>query len=425
MNDSKQDINSTENATRIETLIPYKETTFSPKARIGTLDLSSTPWARSAKLGRFLRSGIAGDAIHEVARETAAYLLSVPSSKLVDCEPAAGSVVASIVKETPDCHCFALIGTDEIVIAATKMKSRFCGEHSWHWTGRRSAGSTTVLGFKLATALGAMEILRPRDRRDLAKLVIEETNRKYAWRGMEGIARRHVFDIAATDRWDDESNREANRRYADPKHTATVFEDKKNCDDKHKAAAADGFIADLFKHVEIDDDVELDIYGKMQDEFENRWEEGELPAIDASIHSLRFRKTGRHKAIGVYCDALKGIAVDPRSPKSLLHEFAHAYDYGNGQLSCSDGFRPILKAFRENFDTDGLSGSKVSYYNTPTEVFARSWEVYAATNGLGGSFVKTPDEMKADPAYTPLFAIDGLNGYFDGIRGKKSGKSGE
>ena len=68
MNDSKQDINSTENATRIETLIPYKETTFSPKARIGTLDLSSTPWAISAKLGRFLLSGIAGDAIHEVAR---------------------------------------------------------------------------------------------------------------------------------------------------------------------------------------------------------------------------------------------------------------------------------------------------------------------------------------------------------------------
>lgn len=414
MSDTKTNASS-----RIDTLIPYKETKFAPKSRIGKLDLSATPWSISAKLGRFLLSGIEPDAYHEVAREVAAYIADVPTGKVVDCVPDSGSIAASIIRETTDCHCFAITDSDEIIIAVQKMKPRYCGGHSWHWIGRRSNGSTRILGFKLQTALGAMELLEHRGRRDLVKLVIEETNRKYAWMGMDGTAKRTVFNIAAEERWDDESNRESNRRYADPKHTATVFEDKKNCDDAHKEAAAGGFIGGLFKHVEIDDDVELDIYHQMQDEFESRWEADELPAIDTSLHSLRFRKTGRHKAIGVYCDALKGIAVDPRAPRSLLHEFAHAYDYGHGQLSCTEGFRPILNAFRSEFDTKGLSESKVSYYETPTEVFARAWEVYASINGLGGSFVKTSDEMKADPAYAPLFTISYLPGYFDSITGKK------
>lgn len=408
------------NMDRIDTLIPYKETTFKPKAHIGKLDLSASPWSISAKLGRFLLSGTDPESVGEIAREVAAYYLDTESSKLVDCEPAAGSVVASIVSQTPDCICLAVTDSDTVVVISTKLKSRYCGEHTWHWTGRRSAGSSRVLGLKLQTALGAMELLKPRSRRDLALVVIEETSRKYFWRGFDGIARRHVFDLAATARWDDEGNREANRRYADPKHTATVFEDKKNCDEKHRLAAADGFIASMFKHVEIDDEVDLDTYAGMQDEFEARWDAGELPAIDTHTYSLRFRKTGRHKAIGVYCDALKGIAVDPRAPRSLLHEFAHAYDFGNGQLSCSDGFRPVLEAFRSEFDSTGMSESKSAYYGTPTEVFARAWESYACLNGIGGSFVKTRDEMEADPAYIPFLDNAGtVAAYFDAICGKK------
>ena len=405
---------------RIDTLISYTDTDFTPTAHLGKLDLTASPWAISAKLGRFLLSGIDADATHEVAREIAAYCLDIKPAKLVDCVPADRSIAASIIKETPDSICFAITDSDTIVIASQKIKTRYCGEHTWHWTGISSTSSTTVFGFKLTTALGAMEILKDSDNHDLVNIIVEESNRKYAWRGMSGMEKRAAFDAAASKRWDAEGNREANRRYADPKHTATVFEDKKNCDDAHRAAAANGFIADLFKHVEIDDDIDLDIYDAMQNEFESRWNAGELPAIDTAIHSLRFRKTGRHRAIGVYCDALKGIAVDPRSPKSLLHEFAHAYDFGNGQLSCSDGFRPILDAFRSNFDSSDMTASKVAYYETPTEVFARSWEVYAAINGIGGSFVKTREEMEQDAAYAPLFDIDAIISYFDTLTDKKN-----
>ena len=72
------------NMDRIDTLIPYKETTFKPKAHIGKLDLTASPWSISAKLGRFLLSGTDPESVGEIAREIAAYYLDTKSSKLVD-----------------------------------------------------------------------------------------------------------------------------------------------------------------------------------------------------------------------------------------------------------------------------------------------------------------------------------------------------
>ena len=150
------------NMDRIDTLIPYKETTFKPKAHIGKLDLTASPWSISAKLGRFLLSGTDPESVGEIAREVAAYYLDTESSKLVDCEPAAGSVVASIVSQTPDCICLTVTDSDTVVVISPKLKSRYCGEHTWHWTGRRSAGllsgssgSFALLAFSASAATGS------------------------------------------------------------------------------------------------------------------------------------------------------------------------------------------------------------------------------------------------------------------------------
>lgn len=413
---------------RIETLIPYKATTFRPKKTLGKLDLSATPWSISAKLGRFLLSGVDADTENKVARELASYFTEAPIECIKDYEEGTNSLIDYIIKQNPGATCMVEDDNNDgiiskYIITGQKLKSKYCGDHGWLWRNsysRQGSGIVPVLGFKTATALGAIEILGDDDaHRKLVRTVINETGSKYSWKGLfagDKSQIRYEFDEAASNRWDDETNREANRKYADPKHTATVFEDKKNCDEKHRAAAKTGFLGHSFKHIEIDDDVDLDVYSKMQNEFQSRWNSGELPPIDPKIHSLRFRKTGRHRAIGVYCDALKGIAVDPRAPKSLLHEFSHAYDYDNSQLSCSNAFRPILKDFRSHFDTEGLSDRQVEYYNTPTEIFARAWEVYAATNGIGGSFVATVDEMKSNQAYKPFFEnLGALNEYFSKI----------
>ena len=99
-----------------------------------------------------------------------------------------------------------------------------------------------------------------------------------------------------------------------------------------------------------------------------------------------------------------------------MHEFAHAYDFEKGQLSVQEGFSNILRYFRENFDTKDIGERRRDYYETPTEIFARAWEIFAAVHGAGGSFVDTMEFYQANAAYRPLIdAIDMIDEYFLGI----------
>ncbi len=239
--------------------------------------------------------------------------------------------------------------------------------------------------------------------------------------GLGGVLR----DLAEV-RWDEEACRELNRRYAGAEHIAGVFEDKRNCDRAHREAASTGYLAEEFRHVEIDDDVDMDLFQSMTGEFRARDIAGELPPVDKSALDLRFRKCGRHRAIGVYSPLLNAVAIDPRAPRSLLHEFAHAYDFERGQLSTQEAFRHILKDFRERFDTEGMSAREIEYYGTPTEVFARAWEVFAASRGVGGTFVDTMEAYRGDAAYRPLIdALDEVAGYFLSILQSSSCERGE
>lgn len=230
----------------------------------------------------------------------------------------------------------------------------------------------------------------------------------------------------ATERWGEEQCRELNRRWLEHGHTATVFEDKLQYDEKHQDAARHGFIGESFGKVEIDNSVDLNEYAKLQHEFQARYEAKEIPQINMDLHQMRFRKTGRHKAIGLYAPVLlqaphHGIAVDPRAPKSLLHEFAHAYDFQNGMVCLTDEFKPVLDCFR-NADHSGIdpTSSMYSYAMTPTEVFARSWEVYAFNHNLGGSFIDTQERYLTNWMYTPLQSNQELlNNFFDKVYEKE------
>ena len=221
------------------------------------------------------------------------------------------------------------------------------------------------------------------------------------------VGRLVTFTTLAEARWEGEIKREANREYA-KRHAAGVFSDKKRCDDAHRRAAEASMFGRTFRHVEIDDEVDLDMFARIDHEFRIRRANGELPAIDAG-NAFRFRKTGRHKAIGVYSPALHAIAVDPRAPRSLIHEFAHAYDFEHGQISCTTLFKPVLDAFTARFDRTDLSESRIRYALTPTEVFARGWEIHMLHTGKGGSFVGVEADFRNDPLYRPLLDMEGLD----------------
>lgn len=460
-------IDGIQDDSRIETLIPYRSATFAPQKRLGKLNLAGSPWAISAKLGRFLLSGAADDdAMRGVAKEAASYVMGTDASNLVEFVPPEdddlfrdmremlalnpGSVVFYDTNSEQDLK-RQVWGVGYDGTKRTAFDHYHGGQYvlmypgtkwndirSYHAVGREDSDRRYSLQrYDLPTTLGTMELLgdgdtvmrtgindnlsidairkeNPNDTRVLAHDIL-------CHRG-DGITKesRRRFDDAAISRWDGESIREANRRYAS-QHSASVFEDKRQNDERHTEAASHGFIAREFKHVEIDDDVDIDAYDGLQREFQRRWDGGELPQIDTHRYSLRFRKTGRHHTEGVYCNALDAIAVDPRAPYALLHEFANAYDYAHGQLSCSEGFRPILREFSDRLDTTGMTGTETRNAKVPTEVFARSWEVYAAKHGTGGSFVRTVDEMRDMPSYEPLLGMDKVDDYFDRLT--KGGKA--
>lgn len=187
-----------------------------------------------------------------------------------------------------------------------------------------------------------------------------------------------------------EYNADLQRRYIQRNssdRTATVYEDKKNIPDKYVEAARNSVFlrSGDFCHVEIDSAVDLALFRKVEDEYERvRGFVGRTKAP-----TLRFRKTGRHRARGVYHPHVDNIAVDPRFPSSFLHEFAHHLDhtYGNRNISSSPEFRPVLQAVQASLQTirSSVSTSRFEYLMTPTEIFSRSSEMYYFWRGIATS----------------------------------------
>ena len=473
---------------RIETLIPYKESDWEPTARMPKLDPKASPWATCTRLGKYLLSPYKDDRdrLAELAVGVVGRVYGAGAGLERLDQASLPELVASIAGKA---HGSPLFLADPrrgryVVVGLEAMGKRYLGEHSWHFT-RHYSESQTILCVSLPRAVGALALMdglgmekmralfdTDRDRRieqavemaareaeppksllaardaaisrfeadkaavaddagltreivvPIVQRILEEDRRTWC----AGRFETALFHAAVDEFWGEEWSRDLNRRAAraqEKGHSATVWVDKKGLDPEHVEAARGGFIGTSFKHVEIDDSVDLEVYQRMQREFQARFEAREIPQVEKSELRLRFRKCGRHRAIGLYSPVAKTVVVDPRHPVSLLHEFAHAYDYAHGQLSCSPKFRGVIEAFKSaslqaaHADPShpfNASERLRQYAFTPTEVFARSWEIFALEHDRGGSFVRTFEEYQADPLYKPLCDDPSLlMGYFDGL----------
>ena len=190
--------------------------------------------------------------------------------------------------------------------------------------------------------------------------------------------------------FDIEYSSELQRNYVrenSAEHSATVYQQKKNIPQTHLDAAETSLFKTSkdFSHVEIDSDVEIASFNKIEKEYDlvRNFTGSTKPP------TLRFRKTGRHKALGVYHPLFDNIAVDPRHPSSFIHEYAHHLDhtYGKRNLSNSEEFGPVLR--RSQAALKQLKGEvpakQLAYFMTPTEIFARSSELYYHWRGLDTS----------------------------------------
>ena len=162
---------------------------------------------------------------------------------------------------------------------------------------------------------------------------------------------------------------------------AKSFETKRNIPTKIQAAMdSTKFLEYGFGFVEFDEQFDLE---KLPD-IEEQW--GLIhKALPHSEHKpeLRFRKIEHRKAHGVYFPAFDCITISVRNVNSMLHEYGHHIDftYNKDQnLSMSDEFRPLLKGYQKNLSDGGVyKGAMLNYFLTPTEVFARAFEIYCVT----------------------------------------------
>lgn len=200
-----------------------------------------------------------------------------------------------------------------------------------------------------------------------------------------------------------DNNRWRRRRAAGT--SATVWMDKKHRDPAHeKAAAASGFARD-FTRVEIDDDVDLDRFARLDAE----WADYRrlLPQAPAPA-TLRLRYTGRHRAAGVYHPHAANIAVDPRHPDSFTHEWFHHLDHAGRArpISSDPAFRTLVERYRSTVDRERMSGDPDRWL-APTEILARAGETWMSRHGGDGSSLLKPAAVYAhDWQYAPFLGCE-------------------
>lgn len=368
---------------RIDTLVLPIE----PKAaQPPRLDRNGSVWAAAAKLGRYLMSGMTQEEREGLALPL---LRAISRTAGEECEPPAASVASVFARRTKSHAYFLHAGEAWYVASMSEFPASHCGTHVWLWSHERNGRrGEAVTAFDIPTAIGALAVT---DESDVVDRVLSRN--KY----VAAPIRERFFSLAA-ERWIVEENLAANRRYAFA-HSAGVFEGRLFCDEAHRGAAASS------------------LFARLDREAAELADRGWLPTIGFD-NSIRFRLCGRHRAIGVYSPSLKAIAIDPRAPRSGAHEMAHAYDFEHGQLSAKPGFRPILDRQRAALSGMDLTDSRLTYWSTPTEVFARAYELHLLSTGRASSM--TSADMNAlraaDPSTVPLSGdMNAINGYFGGL----------
>jgi hypothetical protein len=183
---------------------------------------------------------------------------------------------------------------------------------------------------------------------------------------------------------------------------AKSYQNKKAVPQRVLSAMEKSVFNEYFGFVEFDEETDTDKAEEIALEFK-ALKDAYFQDIDSSSNSIRFRKLGNHKALGLYYPVIKCLCVDIHSPSSLVHEYGHLIDYMHGDLSRQLPFMPVKEAYLRYLNeqmernksvkatmTKGNSKYNYKYYSQSTEIFARSFELYVA-NVLGVVSSIVPD----------------------------------
>lgn len=249
-----------------------------------------------------------------------------------------------------------------------------------------------------------------------------------------------------------EHNFVLNQKYARQSSAtiATIHSDKKYQDSELNKSTIFNQLG--FRKVEVDTqkyegkEFDYNLFRKVEEDFEEIC--NKLPHASAQPE-LKLRKLGKHKAIGLYAPFLNILAVDVRNTESFIHEYGHYLDYKHGNkasesYSLEDNFEHIITAYSNNFKiiskkkeddllTRLMKASKESipsvvsleekrlsselelvkqtekmfdYFTTPTEIFARGFELWVfETITSNSSLLKSKEEYSNRIEYASFNGI--------------------
>lgn len=223
-------------------------------------------------------------------------------------------------------------------------------------------------------------------------------------------------------------------RDLDKQTHAKSWETKKNIDKATQQIMDRSSLHQYFSKIELDNDVDLKAFGYFEDEVKRLMSHMPL-ANDKNI--LRLRKLGNHRALGMYVPSLDTIVLEFRKQSevrkdssgdtvgisSFIHEYGHYLDYrlSKWPLSLENNFKPLITQYTKNLASSNLSDSKVEYLTTPTEVFARGFELWSYESAkLRGNLIGQEKEYNAKTGAIEYQAFDSglrerLFNYFDQI----------
>lgn len=202
---------------------------------------------------------------------------------------------------------------------------------------------------------------------------------------------------------------------------ATFYQTKKNINEQTKTAMQQlsREFQGIFKGIEIDNDVDLAKLKQLVPLLKAVCQR--LPR-GAKLPILRFRKLRNHKALGMFAPQNNTIAVDFRITEgqagisSFCHEYGHYLDYNLAEqpLSLKPEFRQLLI---QATNIHMIAQKELDYYLTPTECFARCFEIWLIRRNLQNSLI-------ADKSVLLRHEYSCFNGqtvdqYFDKLFNKK------
>lgn len=206
---------------------------------------------------------------------------------------------------------------------------------------------------------------------------------------------------------------------------ARAWEQKANIDEATQEIMKSTVLNYRFNGIELDNDVDLKPFQAFEKETMQLMERLPQPSEKPT---LRLRKLGNYKSLGMYVPAVNTLIVDFRKPSevyqghqtskdetagfsSFVHEYGHYLDYHlteqSEPLSIQSEFQSLQQQYIQALKGT-VSDKEFKYYSIPTEVFARAFEIYVHDYcGLRGNLnncqLKGPEYAAFDQIREPLF----------------------